>query len=482
MSKKVDSSIAIQIFELCTEFYKNGKFFVNNYGDQPQNCYLIDINYIDKVKKEIKYDKLKKYVEENQSYEAFREKMKDFNKKIKIDVNPEKFKSSIDLINSLKKKRFYLSGFSLTKKLYENKDLGKFVMKCKFHKDKIIIIFDENDKVKFFNNATGLIEKELLVQDNQTDKNVLKNSNIETLNKNPTNNYSFKADLEILIRLFYYNRFLKQRENSNFGLLNEEHKQTIYSINNDWLEEYKSFYYYKELENYLLQFNQDNKISSTNDDFISKEYIDKIISNLPNEYIKNLEKNGLFNKKEKFTKYDTDKIIIAKDNQENEIPYFVNIQFINTKIYSLLINAGYEISEQPLNKCDLYFIGNQKILILYERDVRKLNDEIGFINEKNIFIPEYILNYNNNNIQLDQLNIFFKDKFDSFIWNIEKDNCHIKDKNNSNIGKCFRIKKSSNEDKTHKYNEQKKSNSNNAPLDPIEKEVQKYIELFIQIY
>ena len=40
----------------------------------------------------------------------------------------------------------------------------------------------------------------MIVQDNQTDKNELKNSNIETLNKNPTNNYSFNIFKIIFIK------------------------------------------------------------------------------------------------------------------------------------------------------------------------------------------------------------------------------------------------------------------------------------------
>ena len=39
-----------------------------------------------------------------------------------------------------------------------------------------------------------------------------------------------------------------------------------------------------------------------------------------------------------------------------------------------------------------FYCYNNKIL-LYNKDINKKNDEIGYINEKNIFIPEFVLYY-----------------------------------------------------------------------------------------
>ena len=41
MSKYVESSIANQIFELCTQFYQNEKIFENSSNNAEYNCYLI---------------------------------------------------------------------------------------------------------------------------------------------------------------------------------------------------------------------------------------------------------------------------------------------------------------------------------------------------------------------------------------------------------------------------------------------------------
>ena len=90
---------------------------------------------------------------------------------------------------------------------------------------------------------------------------------------------------------------------------------------------------------------------------------------------------------------------------------------------------GEDKKKAELKNCDLYFIGNNKIL-LYNKDVNKNCDEIGYINEESIFIPEYIIYYPNNTIELINLNNFFKNKFDSFCSDTQNESCHIYDNNN----------------------------------------------------
>ena len=45
-------------------------------------------------------------------------------------------------------------------------------------------------------------------------------------------------------------------------------------------------------------------------------------------------------------------------------------------------------------------MGNKRLLLLLNRDIQEDKDEIGFINDQNIFIPEFVLDYTNNNISL----------------------------------------------------------------------------------
>ena len=101
MSKYVDSSISLQLYDLCIEFYKYEQYLIKPVKDQINICYLIKKKPIDNLKKQINYDKMKVYIEKNISYEEFRKKVKGRTQKIKANINPEKFESSDDLVQAL---------------------------------------------------------------------------------------------------------------------------------------------------------------------------------------------------------------------------------------------------------------------------------------------------------------------------------------------------------------------------------------------
>ena len=197
MTKYVDSSIANQIFDLCTEFYKMEKLYEKNINKATYMCYFIDSKSIDNLKKQIYYDDLKIYISKSKLYDEFKKELASKikkNSKIKIDTNlkPENFKSSKDLLTALNKNKskFYcITNYNLIQKICQKSKIEQADIKVTLHKDKLIMIFNKNDKLTFFNNITGLIEKSLLIQ----------NSNSETLVNQPCNNYKFKDDLEILI-------------------------------------------------------------------------------------------------------------------------------------------------------------------------------------------------------------------------------------------------------------------------------------------
>ena len=238
-----------------------------------------------------------------------------------------------------------------------------------------------SNQYQIYNNQ-GVIEK------NKTKIN----SNPSTDSPNDTIN--FKKDLEILIRIFYYNKYLREKDNITFKNLIGEKKcgsEIVYLINNSWMEEYKSFFYYKDLEHHLK-----NKIK----DF-SEETINKIINNLPIGYLNKI------NKKDKII-FDKDKVSKYEINKFNEnINYFCNNQIINTKIHDLLKESGYVMTNSLIG-LDLYFIGFYKILLYFpnKTDANKYIDEIGAVNEKGVFTPECIIDYANNIISPADLNDF----------------------------------------------------------------------------
>ena len=148
----------------------------------------------------------------------------------------------------------------------------------------------------------------------------------------------------------------------------------------------------------------------------------------------------LFNKINKKWKFDKNKIFKYEfKHNQNGINYLCNNHIINSNIYKLLVEMKYKLNDF-IKKFDLYFIGNKKILLLSNKiGGNKDIDEIGFINNKGIFIPEYILNYNDEyNISLDILNKFFKWDFFNLQINKEADICEIKN-DEKNIGQCFKL-------------------------------------------
>ena len=77
----------------------------------------------------------------------------------------------------------------------------------------------------------------------------------------------------------------------------------------------------------------------------------------------------------------------------------------------------YEITDL-IKRSDLYFIGNKKILLLHE-DYKGIN-QIGYINNDNIFISEYLLENKKTKISLQSINIFLFRNFINFILDKEK--------------------------------------------------------------
>ena len=128
-------------------------------------------------------------------------------------------------------------------------------------------------------------------------------------------------------------------------------------------------------------------------------------------------------------------MILSKTEKKNNLvlKFLFNFQIINSQIYGLLMQLGYNCD--IVEKLDLYYIGHNKIFLKFPNEISKNCDEIGFINEQNIFIPEYILFYENE-IGIQNLNLFFKNNF--FVNSNNKD-FEIFDDKKKIIGHCYSL-------------------------------------------
>ena len=490
------SSNQLQILNISKAIYQNEFFYKTCLKDNEYYGYLIDNKNLDKIKKNLNFEKLKPLIAKDEGYDKLQKEIKDTQVKIE-ELVPKSFKTSQELLREIlnDNKSYYLIKQDYLSKIIDTNKLTGKEIKFKFHKDLIIFIFSENDSIQFSNNNNGIIEKAFIWKKSSDNSNAGEGDDITTPN-NDSNNYNNNKDLEILVRIFYYNKYLTEKENDSFKILNkEDNSETVYLINDSWMNEYKSFFDYQDLENYLKNNKELSDLFAKNNDYLSEKIIKKAIEILQGDFIKKIKEKGNF---------DINKVFKYEYNQyKNGLNYLCNNHIINSKIYQLLLELKYKLKDS-LKKFDLYFVGNKKILLLSnEFGSNRETDEIGFINNDGIFIPEYIFKYKeDNNISLDVLNKFFLKDFINLHLNKNIDICEIK-KEEKKFGECYKLnvnnlespRKEEANNGIHNNNDQ---NSFNTPglTDKKEetkeekikekkeetKEINPYIELLINIY
>ena len=419
MSKKNEKE---EIYNLCKEFYDYENFLNYDHDKTKFNCFLIKKELIDKFKNNIFYDQLKDSIKRNIDFKHIDKNILNNSKKIKKNIVGTKFNNKQELLNELEKgKIFYVVTAQLFNNICKEDKKREKGIEALFHKGKVRLFYnDKKEKIDFKYNKDGTIGKSNIY-------------NKETEKENQRK-IIFKEDLEILIELYYYHKILKSKENACFKELNDENKETVYLISNNWIQNFKSFFEYKDLENELMNIDKENPLEIQYL-FITDEFIDKKISSLTDSFIEKINNKNKPNLgKIKYEKMKLDK---------TDFDYLVNNQIVNSRIYIKLskLYEGCDYSE--VKKCDYCLVGNQKILLLFEKGVKKDIDEIGYINNENIFIPEFLLVYDNNDISTKILNQFFKNEFFNFSLNNENI-CDILDLNKSKIGKCHKLKNSEN--------------------------------------
>ena len=411
----------INLFYLCSEFNKYEEFLAKKENLNDNQGYLIEKEAIESIKKKIFYNKLKPFLAQKYTIKTFISdtKVKEYLNKykgIERNIIQVKFKNGEKLIKSLNdNKKYYLISRPLWNKICKNENIYDEGIQFSFEKNNVILYFNNKNEKLYFKINDGIIEKSNFIENKSIYKKqeIIKENNEEddnTANENivlSNQNFKFKKEIEILIRLFYYQIELKEKKNVSSNLL-ENNKETVYLINKLWIEKFKNFYEYKELELELKLEQINNSSTLFQDKYdIYDSLIEDIISKLPINYINKIMKKNKNEFDNKSIKYDYNKI----NDKRREIKYLINNQIINYKIYELLNSLEYNISEQI--KTDLYFIENNKLVLLFQFPCKE-KTEIGYINNENIFIPEFIIYNNENDISIDILNNFILNYFPKF--------------------------------------------------------------------
>ena len=66
----------------------------------------------------------------------------------------------------------------------------------------------------------------------------------------------YRKNIEILVKIFYYNKYLEKERSGAFNTLNKDkNSEPVYLIHNSWIEAYKSHFDFHIIEKLLI----DNK-------------------------------------------------------------------------------------------------------------------------------------------------------------------------------------------------------------------------------
>ena len=242
------TSNQLQIFNICIAFYENEKFFQKNYmKEQEYYGYLIEHNVVEEIKTKIGYGILKPFIEKNEPYSSIKDKIKEPHEKIKEIIPMDIQQAKTELINN--EKSFYLIKQEYLGKISNINKIKRKEIKFVIKDGNITIIFDQYFCLTYCNNINCLVGKGFLwTSDNVNNKSDKKN--VETPNGSDKT-IKINKDIEILIRIFYYNKYLRENENEAFKTLSQENTEKVYLIHNSWMEQYKSHFNYQALENYL---------------------------------------------------------------------------------------------------------------------------------------------------------------------------------------------------------------------------------------
>ena len=198
---------------------------------------------------------------------------------------------------------------------------------------------------------------------------------IEGINKN---------HLKLLFGIKFFQQKLKEKINNN--IISIKKKCSLINKNFvDKLEQFYLFHYFKEIEKeeyfqtIIKNFPNFPLIKQENMDI----FLDELISKLPVEYIKIINKKNI---NEFITDIDNNEIYKKEPIQLNQLSlfYFENCIIMNEELEKLLYDRW-------RLKTDIHYIyiGN-KILLIFNNNIN-----IGYIDENNIFIPECIIKYFN---------------------------------------------------------------------------------------
>ena len=362
-----------------SEKFKSSNEFINS-------GYFIDKKIIDKWKENTKYNQIKsKYLvnyvnDKSQLDMEIKQEILNWisqnNNNFEIN-NKLKFKS----INNLTSEEF--KNFTKT---------NSFVL---IDKNLYILLANLKEEINESEIKYTIKDKKISFKYNDLDYCFYLNSNIIYSELD----YNFL----ILIKYFYFYETLKK----NIASGNEKSPTSFVIIDKEAISKYKKFFNYDNIytnlknENFIELYNKENNIFSNEEKIFEKiNFLRKNYNNSINDENMDIEWN-----KQVITNFK------RNDGQNNKI--INNFEIIEIRLAIQLLKRKKE-NKNNLLIGRFHFIKN-KILVIFKEE-NSFYFQIGFINDQNTFIVEYILDvdYDKNKIK----NLI---DFDQFFKNINKD-------------------------------------------------------------
>ena len=221
-----------------------------------------------------------------------------------------------------------------------------------------------------------------------------------------------KSKVELISKFFYFMKSLKESDSS------QTFSNKCYLVDKSFLENYIPRREYDTLKNYLKKFNFCNFS------------IDNLIIHLPNNIFENFEIK--YNKLEISTKinYKYAKELIDEPNKM-EYLYLYDYIIISPEILNVMSNS----TPKDIIKANYYKINKDKFLIYYFTN-EKCGSEIGYIDNNNVFIPEYLVDYYINDQKIIKS---IKNKFSYIISSEDRNYINISEPDINYY--CYKIKK-----------------------------------------
>ena len=238
---------------------------------------------------------------------------------------------------------------------------------------------DSYDPV-FKNNENNLstIKKNNIKEPFESIMKYINNANIDDnipknkLNKQKKNEHKLVYEIFILVKLYFMERNIK----SSFSDLNKNDKRNkFYLINKTFIENFKKNFDYEYIKSHLFNFKENDNLTkdiifqlSINNKYIDQIKMNKniVISHKNEEFIKNIDKKSF--------------------------KFLIEYEIINELLYDLFNKSNY--LDFALEEVDVYDLFNNKILVKYKSS--EFYSQIGYIDENNIFIPEFFLDIKDN--------------------------------------------------------------------------------------